>query len=235
MSILNLPAAERPRERCLKHGAHTLSLRELLGVLIGSGTKATPCLELAEQILQRIGAGLAQNDSETAFFLALEGLGLTALSDHKGLGPSNQARILAAFEIGRRYATYREVQKSPRRWVRDHLERSALNAIPDELRREAREWLGFVPVLRSGRVGDLCLVERGVRTHVNVDPAELFARVLALRPAAIFLFHNHPSGDLTPSSQDHDLTERVANLCRELGMRLMGHGIVSMAGEAWIK
>ena len=83
-----------------------------------------------------------------------------------------------------------------------HRDRRSVERISASLRRECQEWLGFVPVHRGGELGHFCLVERGVRTHVNIEPAELFARILALRPVGFYLFHNHPSGDLTPSEED---------------------------------
>jgi DNA repair protein RadC len=73
-----------------------------------------------------------------------------------------------------------------------------------------------------------------VRTHVNFEPAELFSRLLALRPAAFVLFHNHPSGVLTPSAEDLLLTRRVAKLAASFGIELVGHWIVSPTGERWI-
>jgi DNA repair protein RadC len=74
-----------------------------------------------------------------------------------------------------------------------------------------------------------------VRTHVNIEPIELFARVLALRPHGFILIHNHPSGDLTPSLPDQEITDRVAQLARPFGIKMLGHWIVSARGEFWIK
>lgn len=234
--IRNLPVSERPRERCLKQGARTLSLRECLAVVLGSGGPAQDCLGLATQILDRPGPGLAEAEQEKAFFLALEGTAETHLCGIKGIGTAHRARLLAAFEIGRRYEIYRNLGRfrDPGLRVRQETPERALRAIPNEMRNEPREWLGFVPVHRSGAIGGFCLVERGLRTHIHVDPAELFARILALRPMALFLFHNHPSGELSPSGPDLHLTREVKRLCESFGIRLLGHGIVSRMEERWI-
>jgi DNA repair protein RadC len=231
-----LPDSERPRERCLAKGARCLSLRECLALVIGSGPRGRGCLGIAHQILERPGTGLAEPEQESAFFTAMEVAGLTHLADITGLGEAGRARLLASFEIGRRYAAHRETkfreQNAKRRL--GNLPENALDRIGAAWRSEPQEWLGFVPIDRSGRLGELCVVERGVRTHVNVDPVELFARLLALRPRAFFLFHNHPSGDLTPSEPDFDLTRRTQALAHQLGIRLMGHGIVGARGERWV-
>jgi DNA repair protein RadC len=231
-----IPLPERPRERCLEKGPNTLSLRECLAVILGTGPPRAGSLGLARAILERPGHGLAQTEEERAFFTAMESSGDSHLGGIDGLGPAGKARLLAAFELGRRYACYRQATLPgirPLGAVSD-VAREALGRIPAIDRQEPREWLGFVPIYRSGQVGELCVVERGVRTHVNVDPAELFARLLALRPRGFVLVHNHPSGNLRPSAEDLHLTRSVCELARSLGMRQFGHWIVSPGGEHWL-
>jgi DNA repair protein RadC len=232
---LPAPASERPRERCLENGAQALSLRECLAVILGSGPPGAGSLGLATRILTRPGPGLNRPDEERAFFTAMENSGLSHLVEIPGLGPAGKARLLAAFEIGRRYANYRQTPVRQAPASLDELATQALTRVTPELRNEAREWLGFVCLHRSGELGELCVVERGVRTHVNVDPAELFARLLALRPRGFVLIHNHPSGNVNPSPEDLHLTRNVDDLARSLGMRLLGHWIVSPSGEHWLR
>jgi DNA repair protein RadC len=230
-----IPLCERPRERCLHQGPGTLSLRECLAVILGSGPPGEGSLGLAHSILQRPGPGLSTSDEERAFFTAMEGSGPGHLDAIEGLGPAGKARLLAAFELGRRYTNYRQAPARRAPHALPDLTREALARVDESLRNEPREWLGFVPIYRSGEMGQLCVVERGVRTHVNVDPAELFARLLALRPKGFVLFHNHPSGNTQASIEDLHLTRTVEALARQLGMRLIGHWIVSPQGEYWLK
>jgi DNA repair protein RadC len=195
-------------------------------------------LGLASQILKRPGPGLSAGEEEAAFFTALESTGSALLKEIPGLGPAGQARLLASFELGRRYSAFRSRGKSPESRTEKtnltQLSKQALEKISIRFRTEPQEWLGFVPIYRTGNFGDLCLVEQGARTHVNVDPAELFARLLALRPFGFYLFHNHPSGHVIPSSQDLELTERVAQLSQTFGIQLLGHWIVSADSQYWI-
>jgi DNA repair protein RadC len=230
-----IPLAERPRERCLDKGPDTLSLRECLALILGSGPPGLGCLGLATHILARPGPGLTYPDEERAFFTAMESSGPAHLDHIEGLGPAGRARLLAAFEIGRRYANYRQapVRLAPS-GIQD-MAQEALARVAPSLRNDPREWLGFVCIHRTGEMGELCMVERGVRTHVNVDPAELFARLLALRPKGFILFHNHPSGHVSPSIEDLHLTRSIEDLARSLGMRLLGHWIVSPRGEHFLK
>lgn len=230
------PNSERPRERCLQRGASCLSLRECLALILASGPPGIGCLGLASKILDRPIHWPDPAEEERAFFIAMEGGSAPFLKDIQGLGPALQSRLLAAFEIGKRYSQYRcQAISSPNSLEVPELATRSLERIPIEKRMASHEWLGFVPVHRSGELGRLCEVEKGVRTHVNTDPAELFARILALRPFGYFLFHNHPSGITRPSRQDLDLTQRVGNISGQLGIRLFGHWIVAPQGEYLIE
>jgi DNA repair protein RadC len=224
---------ERPRERCLKAGASALSLRECLALLLGSGPPGQGALGLAERILSVSGPGLDPAEEERAFYTALESSGHPHWNEKApGLGPASLARLLAAFELARRYSDYRlaSVSRHPAGTF-GSLSARALKQIPESLRMRPREWLGFIPYHRNRELGRLCIVEEGARTHVNADAAELFARVLALRPRGFFLVHNHPSGDLRPSPTDLELTFQVDRLASQLSTPLLGHWIVAPSGE----
>ena len=235
--IQETPLSERPRERCLDFGPSCLSLRECLALILGSGPKGVGCLGLATLILQRPGRGLGEPNEERAFFNAMEASSGGYLKEILGLGPAGQAKVLAAFELGRRYALHRTVHLGENPQYLTSLSKAAtkvLSRISLKLRSASQEWIGFIPIYKSGKMGDFCLVERGTRTHVNIDPAELFARILALRPDGFFLFHNHPSGNTLPSHQDFELTRKIAEISQELGIRLFGHWVVTSQSEHWI-
>jgi DNA repair protein RadC len=229
-SVLELPPSERPRERCLQNGADCLSLRECLGLVVGS-------LRVAQVILEKPGEGFGEAEEERALFTAMELSGRAHLHGISGLGEAGQARLLAAFELSRRYSLYRD--KTKRAWkLRSpslDLPLKALAKVGLKQRNESKEWLGFVPVYRSDDLGELCVVERGVKTHVNVDPGDLFARILALRPQGFVLFHNHPTGNCLASPEDMDLTRRVSRIASQLGIRVLGHWIVTPTQESWIE
>ncbi len=235
--IETLLASERPRERCLSQGASCLSLRECLAVILGTGPSGLGCLGVADAIVRRPGKDLPEPDMERAFFIAMESLGTAHLEEIAGLGNAGKARLLAAFELGRRYARYRErarKENDQRPAQRLGLPERACDRVPWELRTDAHEWLGFVPVYQNRTLGQLCVFERGLRTHVNTDPVQLFARLLALRPFGFYLFHNHPSGDLTSSEADRDLTRRIEQLASFFGIKLLGHAIVCARENRWI-
>lgn len=221
MRIL-LSQFENPRERMQRVSARALSLRELIALLLSSGPPGKGGLGLATDLLNAIG------EEERALFVALES-DLFLHAKVPGLGDAMRARLLAALEIGRRYAIAREnerIKSTTPPPDTSAIERRALQMVDSEHRVDSHEWLGFVPILRNGLVGQLNVVARGTRSSVAVDPQELFLRVLAVRPSAIILMHNHPSGDLEPSAQDRELTRSVAELAASLGIVLLSHWIV---------
>lgn len=236
---LVLPESERPRERCLEHGAGCLSLKECLALVLGSGNpRSGSSLEAAARLLGRStgnSASLPAAEEARSFFETLETSPNSLLVDQPGLGDAQRARLLAVFEIARRYAAHRSrrLRAAEPGAASPSAAASSLARIGGAARSEAREWLGFVPMYATG-AGELCIVERGVRTHVNTEPAELFARVLALRPRGFVLAHNHPSGDPSPSRADLRLTEQVYELANRLGIPLLGHWVLTAETESWI-
>jgi DNA repair protein RadC len=222
---------EDPMERCLQFGAECLSLRECVSLLISS-THEVNALEVSGKLVELPGRGMAETEQERAFFLGLEATGPSYLKSTKVLDARSQSRILAAFEMGRRYHRWHanRLQDQPG----SNLSVMALDKIPYRKRSASKEWLGFVPCYSHSEVGELCIVEYGVRTHVNIDPAEFFARLLPLRPKGFFLFHNHPSGQLYPSGQDLVLTEQMSEIASQFNILMAGHWIVSAESEYWI-
>jgi DNA repair protein RadC len=155
----------------------------------------------------------------------------------QGLPERHRRRLTSVLRIARDYALFRERayqqdRESPPEAQSDRF--MLLRTLPVEARHEAREWIGFWAQFRQGHWSDLEWVERGVRTHVNFDTPEFFARLLVLRPKSFILIHNHPSGRTEPSWMDHQLTHRLAVLAAQFGIELLGHWIVGPHSETWI-
>jgi len=158
----------------------------------------------------------------------------------EAMRPGLRRRLGSALAIAREYALFRERAFQDGREDDDSEfdvepeERELLRRLPAEARLEPREWIGFWAQYRQGNWSELEWVERGVRTHVNFDSSEFFARLLATRPRAFVLVHNHPSGMTAPSWVDYQLTERIAGMARQFGIELRGHWIVGPHSEDWI-
>lgn len=227
LAIKDRPPSDRPRERLERGGAENLSLREIIALILGSGPRRIGCLGLADQLLRTGGHDTNTGEAERAFLLALASGQLPPV---KGLGTAGRARLIAAFELGRRFTQLQQNTAAPAHRQPPTIAAmcaAALAHLPDKWRSAAHEWFGFVPVYQNGSIGAFCLVATGGTASVTIDPATLFYRVLTLQACGIVLFHNHPSGVLTPSAEDFDLTRRILSLCESLSVTMLGHYIVA--------
>lgn len=212
MRICDLHPAERPRERLARVGPGGLSDEELLALILRTGYSGKGVLELAALVKRKYPNGE---------------LGRALLSDlrsFKGLGMSRAAAIVAAAELGRRWADSRQegvLLEDPGR-VWEHLH---------AIRAERKEH--FVALYLDGR--NLLVhqetVSVGTLTASLVHPREVFGPAVERRAAAVIVSHNHPSGETRPSPEDRETTRRLAQAGRILGIPLLDHVIVTAAAH----
>jgi len=206
--VLELPSEERPRERLARHGAVALSSRELLALVIGSGSRRTPVLEVADAL---IGDGLR----------GLAATSLPELEQRRGLGRAKAARVLAALELGARLASEGRGAAPALRTPED----VARHLLPRYAHRPV-ETFGLLALDVRQRLKREAVVSIGCLTASLVHPREVFQEAVAARSAALVLFHNHPSGDPEPSAEDLALTRRLAAAGALMGIEVVDHLIL---------
>jgi DNA repair protein RadC len=215
MSIKDLPAALRPREKLLAMGPPALADAELLALLLRTGTAGTPVLQLAQSLLDSFG-GIA------GLLYATPG----DLARIKGLGPAKRAEVSAVLEIARRGLQQRlaeaPVFDAPQR-VKDYL---ALHLAP--LPHEVFMVLFLDAQHRLLRMEEMF---RGTLTQTSVYPREVVKRALQLNAAAVVLAHNHPSGVAEPSRADEFLTQALKNALQLIEVRVLDHFVVGREGS----
>jgi len=214
--IRDLEPSQRPRERLLEYGASSLSDAELIAVLLRTGRRGCGAVAEAHRMLADSGglAGVARLD-------------VGELAARPGLGPAKIAALLSALELGQRLAKA-EMQISERL----DQPQAAGEFLVRRLARESREVFGFVSIDGRHRYLADHELSLGTRTQAPVDAAELFRLAVLDRASGVLLFHNHPSGDLEPSRDDLDLTRRLAQGGRVVGVTVHDHLIV--AGSRWL-
>ena len=211
MLIKELAPEERPRERLLKYGADVLSDSELLAILLRTGTKDMSVLAIASELVSRDEKGLAG----IAECIPQE------LASCKGIGMAKACQIAAAVEIGKRLATR---PREKRIAVTDSLALSRI--FMEDMRYYKKEFMkvlllnakGEIISIESVAVGDLC--------STVIHPREVFQFAVRKGAAAIALVHNHPSGDPTPSKADIDITKRLVESGKILGIMVVDHIII---------
>ncbi len=207
--IADLPYDDRPRERLSMHGADTLSDAELLAILLGSGTQGKNAIQLGRELLSRGGkTALAKRDAKQ-------------LAAYRGMGPAKAARVVAAFELARRYAS-RQEDELPAPFDSDALGRSLMLRLSD-IRQERVGGVFLDTRQRILRQRDLFV---GSINHALVSTREIIRCALEDHCVGIVLYHNHPSGDPSPSKDDLTFTAKLRDSLRLCDLELVDHLIV---------
>lgn len=200
----------RPRERLWHSGVEALESREILALLLRTGTRSVSALALADRLLAR--------------FHSLEGVLLASLEELTsvpGVGPAKASQIKAAYEAGRRLQRPRE---------KDVPIRSAADAVAyvmPKLRLLQHEEVWLILLDVKYRVIGLHQVSVGHLSGAPVHPREFFKEAIRRSSYAVIMVHNHPSGDLAPSPDDLALTDRLRQAGDLLGIELLDHIIVA--------
>lgn len=207
-------ATDGPRERVAREGARALADSELITLIVGSGGRTASAKQLSEKTLRRLGG--------------LRGLAAASFGElHQipGIGAAKACALLAAFELGRRFALSRleigVVLRDPERVFQ------AFHARVRDARQES-----FWVLLLDGRhrLKSEVLISQGTLTASLVHPREVFCPALRESAAAVVLVHNHPSGDPSPSREDFQVTRRLARAGALLGIQVIDHVVVAEAG-----
>src|SRR6202034_2149220 len=230
MSIKDWPVNERPREKLLANGVHSLSDAELLAVLLGgSGSRGLDAVAMARELLSRHqslrGLLSAQRNHGQGTTGAPAAPGAPGTPGNPGLGPAGYCRLQAAVELARRH--YAEAMRagppldSPQA-TREFLIRR-LRDTPHEL---------FCCLHLDNRHRLIAFDElfRGTIDGASVHPREVVKQALARNAAAVILAHNHPSGVAEPSQADELVTRRLREALQLVDIRVLDHMIVADNG-----
>lgn len=212
--ISEMPASEKPREKALKYGIRTLSARELLAIVLRSGTKGCSVLETADELL-KMADGIS---------------GLTRLSVQeicciKGISKVKALELQACFEVSRR-AMAEQVYDVD---VVDHPEK-LIRWLQADIGTSMQEKFMVVYLDNSHRILSCRTLFTGTINTASVYPREIFREALLLYSTDIMLVHNHPSGELSPSMADLNLTDRLLQAGRLMGIRVLDHLIITRSG-----
>lgn len=209
------PLPDRPRERLRAAGAGALSARELVAILVGSGTEGRSAVDVAGDLLQTSGGSLRRLATAPA----------AALERVSGVGPVVAARLAAALELGRRLAREGPIERTRIRGPVDVYERCApaLRDLPQE------EFRVLLLNTQHAVTRELAVTLGTLDTSV-VHAREVFRAAVAESAAAVILVHNHPSGDPMPSPEDEHVTRQLVAAGEVLGIAVVDHIVIGDAG-----
>jgi DNA repair protein RadC len=202
---------DRPREKLERLGPAGLGDNELLALILGGGVRGSGALELANRVIEFAGG--------------LYGLTRTAVNDLRrvrGVGRARAAQVIAALEFGRR-SLARDAAQRPRFTAPAEMAAYLLPLYGAS----TVEQFGIVMLDSKSRVIRIKLVSVGSIDSTIVHPREVFREAAASAAATIILFHNHPSGDPTPSGNDLVLTARMIHAGEIMGIDVVDHIILA--------
>ena len=203
----------RPREKLQAKSAQSLSDYELLMAIIGSGTAYADVTKIARDVQKLI----KEKGSELTY---------DELLSVKSLGPAKATQIMAGFELWRRQF------EVPDRPIIDSPEKAAEQLT--DIRDKKQEYFISLTLDGANRLISKRTITIGTLTSSLVHPREVFAEAITDRAASIIVAHNHPSGSLTPSTADLDVTQRLKDAGELLGIQLVDHLIITARSHASI-
>jgi DNA repair protein RadC len=208
--ITDMAETERPRERLAHLGPSSLTVAELLGILIRVGTTGENAVQVGQRLLQDFGGinGLHRAPFEE-------------LCNQHGLGPAKAAQIKAALELGHRMS-----RESPEEPQVIHSPADAAQIVQHEMSALEQEELRVILLNTRNQVIDTVAVYRGSLNSSQIRVGELFKSAVRRSAASLIVVHNHPSGDPTPSPDDVAVTRAIVQAGKLLDIEVLDHLVI---------
>ena len=209
MKMQDIPKTERPREKMIAKGAQNLKDEELLAVLLRTGREGKNVLGVAKQILTRYS-------KKRLLKLTYEDL-----IKIKGIDSAKACTILAASELVKRVLKIGESTLPIIRSTKD------VTAQAVYMRDKVREHLMAIYLNARNEMVWKKPIFAGTLNANLVHPREIFAEALKQNAASVILVHNHPSGDAEPSQDDLEITKRIQEAGKIMGIDVLDHVIIT--------
>ena len=210
MKIDDIDINDRPREKLINNGASSLSNIELLAIMLASGTKSEGVLELSARLIKEYG------------FSRLFDMSYYELKSIKGIKEAKATRLMALFEIARRIMKEKKPKSSELITSTD-----VFNYIKVSYQLLKTELLSVIFVNAACSAIDIRCYSDESPSDCLVPFRRIVNEAINLHAFGIFLVHNHPSGDLTPSRGDIESTKTLINILKPLNIHVFDHLIVN--------
>lgn len=208
--IKDFPNDERPRERFIKQGPESLANHELIALLIQTGSKNESVLTLANKLLIHFDGLRLLKDAS-----------LDELKAIKGIGTAKAIQLMAAIELGRRVSNLEFTDRYCIRSPED-----AAKYMMNEMRFLSQEHFVCLYLNTKNQVMHKQVVFIGSLNASIVHPREVYKEAFRRSAASIICLHNHPSGDPSPSREDIEVTKRLVECGKIIGIDLLDHIII---------
>lgn len=210
-TIKNIPENERPREKLIKYGAHTLTNSELLAIILRVGSTKDTAVTLAQKILSTNNKGL-KNIAEA---------NIMELKKFHGVSDAKAAQILAVTELSKRISA---LQAEERIKITSPQDVSML--LMEEMRYLKKEYFKIILLDTKNKIIEVVNISVGNLNSSIVHPREVFIEAIKRSSASMILVHNHPSGEVKPSKEDINITKRLTESGKIIGIEILDHIVI---------
>ena len=215
IKMKELPISERPYEKLKMYGAEKLTNSELLAIIIKSGTKEFTALDLAKKVLKL-------NDNHEKDDLSfLQDISIAEFTSIKGIGEIKAIQLLAVCELVKRIN--KPINKENIK-IKDAEDVAKL--LMNELKYEKREVVKLILLNNKNIILKIKDISYGGTNFAMIEPKEILSEAIKIHAPKIILVHNHPSGHVTPSKADYNITDRIYEASEILGVEFLDHIII---------
>lgn len=207
--IKDLPTEDKPREKLLKYGASALSVTELMAVLLNTGTKKEDVLSMSSRIIKDYGERALAGHTNAEM-----------LAQDLDIPIVKALQIVACAELGRRFFEKKTSGPQVIRTAKDVYE------YLQDMRNLPKEHLRGIYVNTHHRIVHDEVISIGTIDTNLIHPREVFKPAIEYGAAAVILAHNHPSGIVTPSQSDIEITKHLVSVGKIIGIPLVDHIII---------
>lgn len=218
-TIHDLPLEERPRERLVKFGEHSLSIQELLQLILGRGIAGESVAVTAQKLLTHFGS--LQKLSEAS---------IEELSQIRGIGLAKACQIRACFEIARRTYNNDQTSNDKQKTKRVLSAEDVYKLVKSKLKNYTKEHFFVLSFDTRSKLLGIDEISVGTLNANLVHPRETFEAAIHRHSAQVIIVHNHPSGDPDPSEDDLTITKRLIESGKILDIEVLDHLIVTQNG-----
>ena len=215
IKIKQLPESERPYEKLELYGESKLSNAELLAIIIKSGRKDATSVEIANEIL-KLNKNIDEQDLNFLREMSIE-----ELMQIKGIGKVKAIQIKAVCELSKRMnkpSNYKKIQ------ITQPIDIAKI--LMNDLRFEKKEIAQVIILDNKNYIIKMKKIAVGSTNFVNLSIKDILADAIKINAPKIILAHNHPSGISTPSKADYELTKKVEDAAKLLGIQLLDHIVI---------
>lgn len=211
IKIKDLPETERPYEKLEMYGEKMLSNSELLAIIIKNGTKEYTAIDISNKILNKINNNLRE----------LQDISLDDFKDIQGIGRVKAIQLKAICELAKRMSRPINDAKIQIKNTKD-----VADIFIDELRYEKREIVKLVLLNTKNIIMKIIDISFGGTSSALLEPKDIFIEAIKIGAPKIIIVHNHPSGDSEPSLADFEITKRIEEASKIIGIELLDHIVI---------